>query len=121
MSSEFQIKLKQLREERDLSQYDFARMFGVSQGAVGNWESGKREPKHETTVRIADFFGVTTDYLLGRDSVDTYEKREPGTQTDAELSELNSIISRLSDGNRAKLRELAQLYLDSEQRKEENG
>lgn len=62
----FRLRLKLLREKAGYSQYSFADAFGVSQSAVGNWEAGKREPNYETTERLADFFDVTIDYLLGR-------------------------------------------------------
>ena len=65
----FQIRLKELREQAGYSQYSFAEKFGVSQSTVGNWESGTREPKFDTMQRLADFFGVSVDYLLGRESV----------------------------------------------------
>ena len=65
----FQVRLKELRESRGLSQYSFADVFGVSQSTVGNWEAGKREPNFDTMQRLANFFGVSVDYLLGRESV----------------------------------------------------
>lgn len=64
----FQIRLKELRERSGYSQYSFADKFGVAQSTVGNWESGKREPNFETMQRLANFFGVSIDYLLGRES-----------------------------------------------------
>ena len=63
----FRLRLKELRESVGLSQYAFAEKFGISQSTVGNWEAGRREPNSATMQRIADFFGVTVDYLLGRD------------------------------------------------------
>lgn len=60
----FRIELKKLREERGLSQYKLAEVLGVSQSAVGLWESGKREPNFTTLCIIADFFGVSADQLL---------------------------------------------------------
>lgn len=62
----FPIRLKELREGSGYrSQQSFADAFGVAQSTVGNWEAGKREPNYETTVRLADFFGVSVDYLIG--------------------------------------------------------
>lgn len=62
----FSERLKELRMARgDMSQTELARLLGVSQSAVANWEGGKREPNHEVTAQVADFFGVTVDYLLG--------------------------------------------------------
>ena len=62
----FRIRLKSLREAAGLSQAKLADKLGVKQSTVGGWESGKREPNFETTIRIADTFGVSLDYLLGR-------------------------------------------------------
>jgi len=62
----FRIRLKELREKAGYSQYSFAAAFGTKQSTVGNWESGVREPKFDTMERLADFFGVSVDYLLGR-------------------------------------------------------
>lgn len=61
----FRIRLKELRESRELSQQSFADSFGVAQSTVGGWEAGKREPNFETTIRIAKYFNVSVDYLLG--------------------------------------------------------
>lgn len=64
----FRIRLKSLRESRGMTQRDFATDFGVSKGTIGMWESGAREPKTlDELNRIADYFGVSVDYLLGRD------------------------------------------------------
>lgn len=60
----FSLKLKELRERANLSQYAFARKFGVAQSTVGGWESGAREPNFETVKKLAAFFKVSTDYLL---------------------------------------------------------
>jgi len=62
----FSLVLKQLREEKGLSQYKLAELLGVAQSTVGMWESGKREPDFAMVKRLADFFSVSTDYLLDR-------------------------------------------------------
>ena len=62
----FKIRLKELREERGMNQREFAAALGVSPATVGMWESGAREPRSfEQLQRIADYFSVSTDYLLG--------------------------------------------------------
>lgn len=63
----FQIRLKQLRENNGFSQKTFAEAFGVASSTIGMWETGKREPDFDTMQRIADYFKVSVDYLLGRD------------------------------------------------------
>ena len=61
----FSERLKELRKMRELTQRDTAEIFNVSYGAVGNWESGQRIPDTDTLKRIADYFHVSLDYLLG--------------------------------------------------------
>lgn len=62
----FALKLKELRENLGLSQRALAVKLGVSQSTVGMWESSQREPNFKTIEELANFFDVTTDYLLGR-------------------------------------------------------
>lgn len=57
-------KLKQLRKEFKLTQGELAAQFGVTQQAIAKWEAGHAWPETATLSRIAEFFGVTTDYLL---------------------------------------------------------
>lgn len=59
--------IKELRTERDLSQQKLAEAIGVSQKAVDYWERGINEPKASYIVRLADFFEVSCDYLLGKE------------------------------------------------------
>lgn len=60
--------LKQLRDERDLTQAELARIVGVSRSAIANYEAGEREPDFEVEEALADFFNVPIDYLRGRQS-----------------------------------------------------
>ena len=63
----FRLRIRELRESAGYkSQQSFADAFGIAQSTVGGWEAGKREPNYETTSRLADFFDVSVDYLLGR-------------------------------------------------------
>lgn len=62
----FMVELKKYRESANLSQAMLANKLGVSQATVGMWESGKREPNFATLCKLADYFGVSTDSLLGR-------------------------------------------------------
>lgn len=63
------MNLKNLRDARQvagLTQKEAADMLGVSLSAYKNYEQGNREPNNNLLCKIADLFGVTTDYLLGR-------------------------------------------------------
>lgn len=59
------MRLKELRNERELSQRELAKAIGVSPKAVNFWELGVNEPKASYIIALAKFFGVSTDYLLG--------------------------------------------------------
>lgn len=58
-------KIKILRMERGLNQRELAEQIKVSQPAVVAWENGESEPKATYIYRLAEFFGVSADYLLG--------------------------------------------------------
>ena len=58
--------IKELRSEKGLSQQALGKVIGVSQKAIDYWERGINEPKASYIVLLADYFGVSADYLLGR-------------------------------------------------------
>ncbi|MCC4121164.1 helix-turn-helix domain-containing protein [Lactococcus lactis] len=64
--SVFAEQLKTLRKINGLTQKELAENVGVQQGAINKWESGKTEPNIEILGRLADYFDVSIDYLLGR-------------------------------------------------------
>lgn len=61
----FAERLKELRNERYLSQMDLALETGLSQSAITIWETGARQPNSTAIVILAKFFDVSCDYLLG--------------------------------------------------------
>ena len=77
--------LKTLRKTRGYtSAKDFCKAIGISFNTYQNYESGSRVPTVEMLIKIADFYGVTTDFLLGREPV-------PKPLADLNLSEENEI------------------------------
>ena len=65
----FSDRLKALRARKGKSQRALAEDLNLSKSAISMYESGTREPDHETTEKIADYFNVDVDYLLGRSNV----------------------------------------------------
>lgn len=57
--------LKQLRKSHGMSQADFAKAIGVTQGAISQWELGKTAPSSTQMQSIAQYFNVSIDKLLG--------------------------------------------------------
>lgn len=66
MGSLFQVRLSELRQSFNLNQEEFAKIIKVDTSTIAKYETGDRKPNYDTLVKIADFFGVSTDYLLGR-------------------------------------------------------
>lgn len=60
-------RLSELRKSKKLTQSDVAFKLGVSRQAYANYEKGSREPDFKTLERMAEYFNVSTDYLLGRE------------------------------------------------------
>lgn len=62
-------RIKQLREEKGINQEELAKKISVSPSAIGMYETNKREPNNSLTLKLATFFEVSTDYLLGKSDV----------------------------------------------------
>lgn len=62
---EFGENLKSLRKQRNLTQTELGSHIGLSKAVVSKYENGLGYPTYDILIRFANFFGVTTDYLLG--------------------------------------------------------
>lgn len=60
-------RLKEIRESKGMTQTQLGEVIGAKKSAVSLWESGKRQIDNNTLKSLADFFGVSVDYILGRD------------------------------------------------------
>ncbi len=60
-------RIRELRRAKGMTQVDLAKVLGVTKQSVSNWENDNIQPSIEMLVRLAQFFSVTTDYLLGLD------------------------------------------------------
>ncbi len=66
MKIKFGENFRMLRNERGYSQRDLAKILHISQRRISYLESGVTEPDLQTLIELADFFGVTIDFLVGR-------------------------------------------------------
>lgn len=62
-------RIKSLREAKGLKQEELAQKVSVSPSAIGMYETNKREPNNEIILKLAEFFNVSTDYLLGKSDI----------------------------------------------------
>ena len=69
------IRLKELRRKKDITQEELAKQLKLSPSAIGMYETGRREPDFDTLQRIADYFRVSTDSVLGHD-IGLYEMHD---------------------------------------------
>ena len=58
-------KIRDLREDRDLNQTQVAKMLGMSQTGYSKYETGENDVPTEVLIKLADFYGVSIDFLLG--------------------------------------------------------
>ena len=65
----FTERLKTLRKEVGLTQKEISQEFGIKQPQYNRWENGGRKPSQETLEKIANFFNVSIDYLLGNSDI----------------------------------------------------
>ena len=63
-------RIRSLREDRDLRQSDVSKATGIDQRTLSNYETGKTNPDSFAIIKLADFFDVSCDYLLGRERAD---------------------------------------------------
>lgn len=93
VSSVFQDRLRTLRESKELTQSELGAFFCVSKQTISNYENGVSAPDQEMLGRLADYFGVTTDYLLGR--TDNPNAAQSLNHHNVQKEELPSWLSKL--------------------------
>lgn len=108
-------RLKELRKERGVTQEDLAKFLNVKRNAISRYETDDREPDHDVLIKIAQFFNVSIDYLLGNSETNITSKALPDPDHKAILSSYDS----LSDKNKAELIRIARL-LEIEQKIDKN-
>lgn len=62
-------RIRDLREDSDLKQKEIASVLGIDQRVYSNYETGKREIPVHLLVALADYYHVTTDYILNRTDI----------------------------------------------------
>ena len=62
--------LKELRKEKNITMKKLGEKIGVAESTISLYESGKRQPDNVTLLKIADYFNVSVDYLLGRNNTE---------------------------------------------------
>ena len=116
-------RISQLRKQRGINQVQLAEALKVSPSTIAMWETNKRAIKDDTILELSDYFGVTTDYLLGKNQT-------PEWANDNQVIELDKILKskagmaygpegEISDEDREAIDDLIAGYFWQKKRKEE--
>ena len=107
------IRVRELREKIGLQQKQLAIDLGVSQPTVCDWEGGKKEPSFRSAIKIAEYFNVSTDYLLGR-SDDPTPPNETRTIADDDIKfALTGGLSKMTDAQYEEVKRYARYIVES--------
>lgn len=94
--SKLPIRLKILRDERNLSLRQLSKLTGASPSALHSYETGERRPKYETLEALCDVFNVDMDYLLGKTDIRNRAANELGYDSLAEAFHANGGLQSFS-------------------------
>jgi transcriptional regulator with XRE-family HTH domain len=95
-------RLKKLREQRKLTQKQLGSAFNISHATINRYEKGQRQPDTEILDKLADFFDVSTDYLLGRTDTQRNLGAEKNEKNQIE-EEKKGYISLINDAKEANI------------------
>lgn len=113
----FQNIFRKLRTSSNLTQNAIAEKLGISRSTIGMYETGAREPDFETLEKIADYFNVDTDFLLGRTNQTTILPETVGKYS--KTRELDIIYEQLSVHNQNKVLTYSKNLLSTQQMEED--
>lgn len=101
--------LDKLMSERNISAYKISKATGISDRLIGYWRKGEKLPGAENLLTIANYFGISVDYLLTGN-----EKSSPTVELTADERELLDLYSNLSIESKARVRERAAVLAELE-------
>lgn len=87
---EFKDRLLQLRKEKNMSREELAKKLNLSYSAISKYETGARTPDDDIKKKIAEYFNVSLDYLMGVSDI-----RNPYKEEDEKLSDLDKFLLEL--------------------------
>ncbi|MFL8711280.1 helix-turn-helix domain-containing protein [Clostridioides sp. GD02377] len=118
-----QDRIKEERLKLGLNQVELAKKFNVTKQTVSNWESGNRIPDTLILTKLADFFCISVDSLLGRtnnEQINNYENFIDELDSSDDVKELIKIFLDLDDKTKDKMLKIAQVFIEEEKSKVDN-
>ena len=102
-------RLKELRQEKKLSQKELAENIGVHYRTLQNWENGESQIKPEKAQQLADYFGVSVGYLLGYEEAKTLENILKDAEEYLEMTEDDLLSDNYSSRIKIALSEMSDI------------
>ena len=101
-------RIRDLREDADKTQSEIAEYLGTTAQYYGKYEKGEREIPFSRAIQLADYYGVSLDYLAGR----TKSKKAESAPLPADNRDIVDMYSGLTEKNKGKLELFAEQLLD---------
>ena len=92
------MRLKALRIKKGISQLKLAIDLNMNQNSISRYENGQRQADYETLIKFADYFNVSIDYLVGRETLDKQD-----TSNNATISPVFNRFCKLTEIQQAKV------------------
>jgi transcriptional regulator with XRE-family HTH domain len=107
-------RLKQLRSERSLYQKDIANYLGIDRTTYVKYENGTSEPNNDMLLKLAEFFNVSTDYLLEKTNKKDTDKNIIPSDDDIKFALFNG-DKEITDDMYEEVKRFAQFVKDKKQ------
>lgn len=106
------VRIAELRNNAHMSQFQLAKVLKIGTSTLGMYETGKREPSPKVLKRIADYFDVSTDFLLGRNTNKAKADEVHNMSVDEALGTIMSFDGKpVTDHDKKVMKDLLESYL----------
>lgn len=98
------MRIRELRKAKKVTMKELGNMIGVAESTMSLYETGKRKPDPETLSRLADYFNVSVDYLLGRNEEQPQAALSPA---DRQRRDVEAMLRAMSEADLEKVYDYA--------------
>ncbi len=115
IDNKFSLRIKQLRLDNNMSQEELGKLVGISKVSVWQWENGINYPNNETLLKLADYFQVSTDYLLGKSDIRNINNENEDYRI--AFDDIGKDYAELEDSEKDMIKTMIKAFKDKHQKK----
>ena len=115
IDNKFSLWIKQLRLDNNMSQEELGKLVGISKVSVWQWENGINYPNNETLLKLADYFQVSTDYLLGKSDIRNINNENEDYRI--AFDDIGKDYAELEDSEKDMIKTMIKAFKDKHQKK----